>query len=349
MKKWSVTFVGCDAGRLEGVAETARAILREREVASRVVHREHCDAIADLGNAAADASTAEALLFLSDEFEPWDKGWLRHLVGYLTLAGIGAVGPRFVGRNGRVVHAGLLQSKAALCPPSAGCPSMRLARFISHARRMNALHCQRMGLLVRHDAFLEAGGFEPGLEDTVAIGLRFAASLRARGWRELVCADVDAVACLPAPHWSPIQDAYYNPNLALERPIFEPRPWCPPLRQTDPVRVLFVSHNLELEGAPLVLFDLVAGLVDSKSVEARILSPRDGPLAARYRERGIAVELFDMPGLRRDGAQLPLCVDRIAAAIECHRSGAGLRQYAGDGFFGQRCRSNVGRCDPLAP
>ncbi len=45
-----------------------------------------------------------------------------------------------------------------------------------------------------------------------------------------------------------------------------------------PLKALFFSHNLELEGAPLYLYDVVKGLKRNRVVEPVVVSPRRGPL-----------------------------------------------------------------------
>jgi glycosyltransferase involved in cell wall biosynthesis len=91
-------------------------------------------------------------------------------------------------------------------------------------------------------------------------------------------------------------DRWYNPNLSLEADeLFEPQRARLQARSRTPVRVLFVSHNLNREGAPLVLFDLISGLTERGSVCAEVLSPQDGPLRAEYEKRGITVHLLADP------------------------------------------------------
>jgi glycosyltransferase involved in cell wall biosynthesis len=58
-------------------------------------------------------------------------------------------------------------------------------------------------------------------------------------------------------------------------------------------KVAFVSHNLANgEGAPRSLFELVKGL-DALGIEPHVFAPAMGPLGDRYREEGIAMEVFE--------------------------------------------------------
>jgi len=59
-------------------------------------------------------------------------------------------------------------------------------------------------------------------------------------------------------------------------------------RRGGPLRVLFVTHTLNLEGAPRSLFEMAAGL-SRDEFEVQVLSPVDGPLGAEWQDAG-----FDM-------------------------------------------------------
>lgn len=75
----------------------------------------------------------------------------------------------------------------------------------------------------------------------------------------------------------------------------------PPVRRSPPAatpiapHVLFVSHNFNLEGAPRSLLDLARRL-GGEGMPLRVLGPAEGPLAPRWREAGVAIELVGDPG-----------------------------------------------------
>ena len=57
-------------------------------------------------------------------------------------------------------------------------------------------------------------------------------------------------------------------------------------------RILFVSHDLNRSGAPLILMKLARYLL-KHGYEGTVLSPSDGPLRAEYSEMGIPVTILD--------------------------------------------------------
>src|SRR5258708_693200 len=72
------------------------------------------------------------------------------------------------------------------------------------------------------------------------------------------------------------------------------------------MRVVFASHNLNLEGAPLCLYEVATALARRGRVAPEVWSPKDGPLAEKFRECGIPVHVFPGPlGRLLDGTAPP--------------------------------------------
>ncbi len=64
--------------------------------------------------------------------------------------------------------------------------------------------------------------------------------------------------------------------------------------QADLRRLLFVSHNLNLEGAPLFLAEFAAFCRRNGSPAITVLTGRDGPLRKRYEQLGAEVHVVDL-------------------------------------------------------
>ena len=84
-----------------------------------------------------------------------------------------------------------------------------------------------------------------------------------------------------------------------------------------PLRLLLVTHNLNLEGAPILLFEQARHHATVPGVSVRVVAPEDGPLRARYEALGIPVEVWDTTAIftATDAAQ---CDDAIAALATTH-------------------------------
>ena len=89
-----------------------------------------------------------------------------------------------------------------------------------------------------------------------------------------------------------------------------PRPLTPNLTPaesapvTRPLHVTVVTHNLNLEGAPLIAFEYARHLASQPGWRVRVISPQDGPLRAIYAAAGLTVELVDVkPALGADSLE----------------------------------------------
>ncbi len=79
-----------------------------------------------------------------------------------------------------------------------------------------------------------------------------------------------------------------------------PRPFTPVATPaeaapvTRPLHVTVVTHNLNLEGAPLIAFEYARFLAQQPGWRVRVISPHDGPLRAQFEAAGLAVEVVDL-------------------------------------------------------
>jgi len=64
--------------------------------------------------------------------------------------------------------------------------------------------------------------------------------------------------------------------------------------QHRPLRLLVVTHNLNFEGAPRLIFELARYLGQQPGTSARVLSPQEGPLRRLFEDAGMPVEVVDL-------------------------------------------------------
>jgi glycosyltransferase involved in cell wall biosynthesis len=158
--------------------------------------------------------------------------------------------------------------------------------------------------------FEEMGGFDEGNFAVAYNDADYGYRLVKAGWRNVYCADAELFhhegksrgfsdnprevsayrRCYRT--W---EDRWYNPNLSLRNERFEPAPIRLPLRSRGPIKLAVISHNLNFEGAPLTLQDLVIGLVRAGAAEVTVFAPCDGPLRAGYEKAGIPIRLIGDP------------------------------------------------------
>lgn len=141
-------------------------------------------------NRAAAAASADILVFLNNDIEITEAGWLKALVRHALGPGAGAVGPTLLYPNGRIQHAGV-----ALGPGGTAGHILR----DKPASALGALASPRAVaavtgacLAVRRDRFEAVGGFDEAfavIYNDVDLCLRLAA----RGWGALWLPDIRLV------------------------------------------------------------------------------------------------------------------------------------------------------------
>jgi GT2 family glycosyltransferase len=146
---------------------------------------------AALNNAAAAASRADVLVFLNNDTEVVEPGWLERLVAEAQRPEVGAVGPLLTYADGRVQHAGVaLGLFGGASHPYAGLQPGEPTPFGPAAGgTRNWLAVTGACLVIERAAFAQAGGFDERFVVTgqdVDLGVR----LSAAGRRSLCVTDV---------------------------------------------------------------------------------------------------------------------------------------------------------------
>jgi len=262
----------------------------------------------NINNIGASCASGELLLFLNDDTEITDPRWLSQMVGYLRMDGVGAVGARLHYEDGHVQHGGVVHGLhnglAGHAFRHASSDSTGYLWYLRVAREYSAVTAAC--LLTRAETFHRLGGFD---EEDFAVAYNdvdFCLRVLKSGLRNVYCGQVglnhyegrsrprtDNPSEIVAyrRRYGAFQDPYYNPNLSLEDESFAIRPRGATLA-SNAIRTLMVSHDLELEGAPKCMFDLVAALVHRGTIKPHIVSPKDGPLRAEYEQLGVEVTIL---------------------------------------------------------
>lgn len=188
-----------------------------------------------INNWAAGQATGELLLFLNNDMEVVDPGWLTELVSQAQRPEVGAVGAKLLFPEGTVQHAGVVVGMTGM----AGHPFWRLpdgpiSTPFGHTEWVrNWLSVTSACVMIRRPLFEALGGFDERFllcGSDVDLGLR----LNAQGLR-VVCTPFARVVhhesasrrtdAIPEPDywrsftsyrpWLKRGDPYYNPNLTL--------------------------------------------------------------------------------------------------------------------------------------
>lgn len=238
-------------------------------------------------NQAARASQADLVLFLDGDTRIIEPQWLSRLVGYLGLPGVGITGAKLVLAEGRIHHAGFILGGESGYTSTFLHESSQLPGYFFLAD--TARECAAVStacLLTRRNTFMDHGGFDERFRVSgfdVDFCLRCAdhnlRSIHVPGavlsYQGNTKPDVDDLALIKQ---HPRPDSYHNPN-------FKPSTFAiNPSAASDyekylgrPLKVLFFTHNLNLEGATQVILNLAVELTRRGHIQALIVSPQPGP------------------------------------------------------------------------
>jgi glycosyltransferase involved in cell wall biosynthesis len=288
--------------------------------------------LVNLGSAQAKTPL---LLHLNNDVEALRPGWLEDLAGWLSVPGVGVAGAKLLYPDSTINHSGIGLSRHDRLPHTLfeREPSEDLGLlFLPHAAR-NVAAVTGACLLTRTALYRELGGFDEtefrvAYNDVdfclraVAGGQRVVVSPQAvlqhlgsasRG-RDYAEQEHLAFVARHGAHSDPfLSDTYeFPPSAPRLNPYHH--------RYSDtarPLRMLFVTHNLKFEGAPILLFEQARHHAAQAGVSVRIVSPEDGPLRSRYEQLGIAVEIWDVSAIltATDAAQ---CAAAVAALATAH-------------------------------
>lgn len=286
---------------------------------------------AALMNAAVAQTTSELVLLLNDDTRVINPGWLSQMVGYQSMEGVGSVGARLYFEDGSVQHAGIVHgfNDGLVGHAFRGAPahSWGYMGFMRTAREYSAVTAACV--LTPRALFEEVGGFDADHFAVAYNDVDYGFRLVERGLRNIYCPEAELThlegksrgyhdnpreAANLRRLYGDWRDPWFNPNLSLDDEGFVPAARRLPMRAERPVRLVAVSHNLNVEGAPNTLFDLIAGLKAAGVADPVVLAARDGPLRADYEALGVEVRIIVAP-LSEPGA-FEEGVNRLEALIK---------------------------------
>jgi len=293
--------------------ETIRYLQR---VEHRVIHVKNPNGsfnFSHIINQAALVAEGDYLLFLNNDTEVVSPEWLSQMVGYIQMGGVAAVGARLMYPDGTIQHAGVVHGYYHGLMGHAFKNTAVWSSYLNYAsvaREYSAVTGACM--LTPRPLFIDTGGFD---EENFAVAYNdvdYCYRLVEQGYR-CVCAPVELLHHENAsrgPVDNPEEEAavrhkygkrvdpWYNPNLSLDDETFKIRPYHDARWAKTPIRAVLFSHNLNHEGAPRSLLELVTGLTDQAVVDPLVVSPVDGPLRTEFESLGVRVRVIQGPDVR---------------------------------------------------
>ena len=273
----------------------------------------------DKCNAGAEAATGDRLIFFNDDVETDQADWIQNLIEPLENPELGAVAPKLLYETGKIQHAGLIMGVRGLAGtafherPADSTEHFNLAQSLRDVAALSAA-C----LAMRRDDFLRLGGFDavntPIAHSDIDLsfkvreaGLRCVytpyATLRHAGHASIGVEESqtqthkrrrDKASIFLLKRWAgyTTHDPYFPDNMRDWLHTDSPTPIRmsgrnePNAVVETSVDLLFVSHDLSLSGAPMMLFH-AAAWCRQHGIFVTVMAPEDGPLRAKYEAEGI--------------------------------------------------------------
>jgi glycosyltransferase involved in cell wall biosynthesis len=208
--------------------------------------------------------------------------------------------------NGKVHHAGVLHDpgQGSLVPAFHGLPASDPGYLASAKVSRNYSAVSGACILTPPALFLELDGFDDETFPGAYHDVDYCYRLVDRGYRCVYAAEAELVLneyASPLLRARPEEKArfkhrhrqrrepYSNPNLSIDGGAFGVQPRRLVRQPRKQVKALMFTHALDLTGAPWIQLEFTAAMHASGILDPQVVSPQDGPLRARYEERGIPV------------------------------------------------------------
>ncbi|WP_313737147.1 glycosyltransferase [Sphingobium yanoikuyae] len=269
----------------------------------------------DKCNEGAAASGGDFFVFFNDDVRVISHDWIQALLEYLTLPGVGMVGPKLLYENGLIQHGGMGTGMRRLVGTTFHCyPDNSPVHFnFAQCVRDVSILC---GALIGMPAklFNEIGGFDAVNAPIGHSDVDLCFRVREAGYRcvytpyaklvhigHVSIGEEEAVKkafkrdkseVFLLKRWGEYvaHDPYFTPSMRGLTFIDSPEKFelFPGSSSGDRGDVLILSHDLTSSGAPKVAYDL-ALLMQSKGYFVTVASPEDGPYRAKLVSHGITV------------------------------------------------------------
>ncbi len=265
-----------------------------------------------LVNAALPHLDTPLVLHLNNDVNALERGWLEEMAGWFTQPDVGVVGAKLIYPDRSLNHTGIIIG------PHGGLADTPFAKMDEHAvglvghavaREVSAV--TGACLLTRTELYRRLGGFDEQDFGVAYNDVDYCLRVRAAGHRVLYTPQAklmhwgsatrgvtfdDAEHIAFVRRYPDYRDPYCSPHWRLDGAQLRSRIHGPDRTgRTPPPRLLLLTHNLNLEGAPLFLLEYAAHLARAGGCRLEVLAAQDGPLRAQFEALGAHLTLAD-PG-----------------------------------------------------
>jgi glycosyltransferase involved in cell wall biosynthesis len=250
------------------------------------------------------------VLHLNNDVNALEPGWLEEMATWFLQPDVGVVGARLdspdrtLNHTGIVIgpHGGLADTPFAKVDPREVPPEWHAA-----AREVSAV--TGACLLTRTALYRELGGFDEKDFGVAYNDVDYCLRVRAAGHRVVYTPQArlmhwgsatrgvtfdDAEHIAFVRRYPAFRDPYLSPHLGLDGNRLRVTVSAPAgTARVGRLRLLLLTHNLNLEGAPLFLLEYATWMVREAGFSLEVLAAQDGPLRAAYEALGAHITVID--------------------------------------------------------
>ena len=263
-----------------------------------------------LVNAALPHIDTPLVLHLNNDVNALERGWLEEMTGWFTQDDVGVVGAKLVFPDRTLNHTGIvIGPHGGLADTPFAKVDEREVELGWHAAAREVSAVTGACLLTRADLYRKLGGFDETAFGVAYNDVDYCLRVRAAGYRVLYTPQAKLMHWGSATRgvtfdadehiaWLRRYPAYRDPYFSRHWELAGARVRCRGAVHGRPeragrLRLLLLTHNLNLEGAPLFLLEYATWMVREAGWEIEVLAGQDGPLRAAYEALGARILVAD--------------------------------------------------------
>ncbi|HRJ46239.1 MAG TPA: glycosyltransferase [Opitutaceae bacterium] len=250
------------------------------------------------------------ILHLNNDVNALEPGWLEELATWFLQADVGAVGAQLVYPEKTLNHTGIVigpHGGLADTPFAKANPADTPIAWHAAAREVSAV--TGACLMTRTELYRRLGGFDEQDFGVAYNDVDYCLRVRAEGHRVIYTPQAklmhwgsatrgvtfdDAEHVAFVRRYPGYRDPYLSPHLALRGNQLQCVAGTTVRHdRAGPLRLLLLTHNLNLEGAPLFLLEYAKWMVNEAGCTIEILAGQDGPLRETFAAMGARITIVD--------------------------------------------------------
>ena len=254
------------------------------------------------------------VLHLNNDVNALERGWLEEMAAWFTQSDVGAVGAKLVYPDKTLNHTGIIIGPhGGLADTPYAKVSQPEAPVEWHAAAREVSAVTGACLMTRTTLYRELGGFDEVDFGVAYNDVDYCLRVRAAGHRIIYTPQAKLM------HWGSAtrgvtfdnaehiafvrrypgyRDPYVSPHLELVQGRIQCRDARPArINRAGKLRLLLLTHNLNLEGAPLFLLEYATYMARKAGFHLEVLAAQDGPLRDAFEALGVPITIVDTASL----------------------------------------------------